>query len=215
MGMIKLKIEKGKGKVTPFGGIVLIRDLIKGLRIREYIDKNFPKPGPNAGKAASMKIISVILSMICGGRGFSDIEKIREDRVICEIFGFKNMVDISTINRFFNNVGSEALRALYKLSSEIVLKGLRVEGVKEVTIDQDATYTEVYKRDAKRNYKGKKSFSSLMSFIDGYGYCIDEEFREGNVSPGKGLLEQLKRVHSLLKRNNIRLSKFRSDLSGI
>ena len=30
-----------------------------------------------------MKVIPVILSMICEGRGFSDIENIKEDKVYC------------------------------------------------------------------------------------------------------------------------------------
>ena len=154
--------------------------------------------------------------MICGGRGISGVEKIVADKVICEMLNLDKVPDISTISRFCNRYGKEekAIGFLGDYLSEIGLEGLKREGIKEVSVDQDATYNEVYKREAKRCYKGFKAYSSLMCFIDELGYCIDEDFREGNVAPSKGLLSQLKKVHGLLERHGIKLSRYRSDSAG-
>jgi len=109
---------------------------------------------------------------------------------------------------------SESISVLGNLNQNIVIKGLKRENISEVTLDQDATFNEVYKSGAKYCYKKFKAFSSLMCFIDSSGYCIDEEFRNGNLSPQTGILSQLKRVHNKLSLEGIKISNLRNDSAG-
>jgi len=160
--------------------------------------------------------------MILGGSGFSDIDKIAKDVVIKNVCKMEKLPDSSTINRFYNKYGgsiddiavSDSIRAIGKLSSMTVIKGLKKQKVKSITLDQDATYMKTNKHDAKMCYKGFKAYSSMTCFVADYGYCIDEEFRNGNVSPSTGILQQLLRVDKLLKSNKIKLAHLRNDSAG-
>jgi hypothetical protein len=58
-GMIPIKLKESKEKITPFGGAIVLSELLKSLGIRDYIDKNLPLPKSNAGLLPSSKIIPV------------------------------------------------------------------------------------------------------------------------------------------------------------
>lgn len=222
MNKLPLKIEQCNEKITPFGGTVLVADLINQLGISNYLDQHLPSPCSNRGTMPSTKVIPVIMSLLCGGSSFSDIDKLSNDKALKRIWGFENILDSSTINRWFIDNGKTAgdiacgksIAEIGILSQNIAIKGLHQEGISEVTLDQDATFNEVYKTDAKYCYKKFKAFSSMMCFVDGMGYCIDEEFRNGNVSPQSGILSQLKRVQKRLEFKGIKISNLRNDSAG-
>ena len=221
MGKITLKIEKSKEKITPFGGAVLIGDLLEKLGLEEYIDSRLQKPRSNRGLRFSEKIVPLIASFMLGGSSFSDVDKLSGDMVLRKLLRMGNIADSSTINRSFLNQSvlreeesvaySEEIRVIGELSDEICLKMVKLLGLKEVTIDQDATYIEANKREAKVCYKGYKAYSSLMSFISEIGGCIGEETREGNVSASRGLLKQLRGVKEKLGKVGVKLSRYRTD----
>ncbi len=222
MNKLNYKFERSNDKITPFGGISLLIPLFEKLGIRDYLDKELDHPGSNRGKPPSSKIIPVIISMVCGGRSFSDIDKLSFDKVLSYISGIEDIPDSSSISRYFSNTESmfeavavnKTISKLGSLNYKIVKDALKRENLFSVTLDQDATYTEVYKRDAKYCYKKFKAYSSLMCFIGEGGYCIDEEFREGNVNAQVGILDQLQRVHKYLKSSGIKVSNVRNDSAG-
>jgi hypothetical protein len=157
--------------------------------------------------------------MILGGRGYSDVDKLKSDKALCEIFNLKVVPDSTTIGRFFKEYSGESLsvanstsiKAIGTLLSTIAIKSLKHLNKKEVTLDIDATYMQVYNEEAKICYKGFKSYSSLCCFVSDIGYCIDEEFMEGNISAVTGILSQLKRASDKLSLSGIKVSGFRSD----
>jgi len=221
MEKISLKIEKSKEKITPFGGAILIGDLFKKLRLRDYIDSKLPKPKSNRGLKFSEKILPLIGSFMLGGSSFSDVDKLSGDMVLQKILQMEKIAESSTINRSFLNqeilnedrriADSKEIRVIDELMRKVCLKLVKLLGLKEVTIDQDATYIKANKENAKVCYKGEKAYSTLMSFISEIGVCIGEETREGNVSPSTGLLEQLKKIKNHLEEIGVKLSRYRAD----
>jgi hypothetical protein len=220
MEKIALKIEKSKEKITSFGGGgVLLGGILKILRIAEYIDSKLPKPKSNRGLYPSKKLIPLIASFMLGGSSFSDVDKLLSDKTLQMLLQIDKIPESSVINRWFLNqdtygkdesvAKSKAIETVGNLSTSISMKILEIEGLKGVTIDQDATYIKVYKSEAAKCYKGYKAYSSLMSFVSEIGCCISEEFREGNISPTTGLLEQLKLVNRELSQKGIKLSRYR------
>ena len=73
MKRIALKIEKSKEKISPFGGSVLIFELLKNLGLIEKIDKYLPKKACNRGYKPYVKILSMIVN-------FNDFCKIVKER---------------------------------------------------------------------------------------------------------------------------------------
>jgi len=185
MNKLNYKFERSNDKITPFDGISLLMQLLEKLGIRDYLDKELDHPGSNRGKPPSSKILPVIISMICGGRSYSDIDKLSEDKVLSYISGIEEIPDSSSISRYFSNTESvldevainKTILKLGSLNYEIVKDALKREQPSSVTLDQDATYTEVYKSDAKYCYKKFKAYSSMMCFIGESGYCLDELLR--------------------------------------
>ena len=175
MNRLNIKVEQSNEKITPFGGAILLGDVIRYLGIAKHINKHLPNPKSNAGTAPSTKVIPALLSMILGGSSFSDIDKIGEDEVIKKICNLKRLPDSSTINRFYNKYGesfgdiavSDSIREIGRLSSRTVIKALKKQKLKSVTLDQDATYMKVQKYDAKMSYKGFHAYSSMTCFIAG------------------------------------------------
>ncbi len=161
------------------------------------------------GSSASAKIC-IILSMgylvffIEITSNNIDLNNIKEIKFVFLIFRFLGARSESVAD-------SEEIRVIGELLEEICLKLLRLLGLKEVTIDQDVTFIEVSKKEAKVCYKGYKAYSSLMSFISEVGICIGEETREGNVSASRGLLKQLKKINKKLKKKGLKLSRYRAD----
>ena len=213
MKKIALKIEKSKEKITPFGGSILLSDLYEKLKLREYIDSLFPAPGSNRGYKASDKILAILSSFMLGGSNIKEIDKLREDKSLRELLSLEKFPESSTINRWLLSSGKlkKSIKAINKLLDKLTAELLKKEGITGVTMDQDATYIEANKDEAKYCYKGNKAYSILMSFISGIGICIATEMREGNVSPSKGLLEQLKMCNEKLKKLDIKLLNYRAD----
>jgi hypothetical protein len=56
----------------------------------------------------------------------------------------------------------------------------------EVILDVDATEIEAEKQDAQWTYHHVQGYMPLVGYVD--GVCVGHEFREGNQSPGAGIL---------------------------
>jgi hypothetical protein len=65
---------------------------------------------------------------------------------------------------------------------------LRHDGISEYTLDADAMQIEAEKQEAHHTYQGVKGYMPLLGFLFETPICLQEEFREGNVSPGSGQL---------------------------
>ena len=65
------------------------------------------------------------------------------------------------------------------------------------TLDQDATLTNTYKRNALYCYKGFKAYQPFNTFWAEHGMLLHSEFRDGNVNAGFEQLRILKETLSL------------------
>ena len=82
-----------------------------------------------------------------------------------------------------------------------------------MTLDQDATFIETETSGALYNYKGRRSYEALNVYCPEYDLPVATEFRDGNVNPGYGQLEQLQGVLAHLP-EGVRKVKYRSDSAG-
>ncbi len=92
------------------------------------------------------------------------------------------------------------------MSRELVERYLRQEP-EEVVLDVDATEIEADKQEAQWTYNHVQGYMPLLGYVN--GVCVGHRFREGNQSPGVGILEFAQSCEAALpegKRIN-----FRSD----
>ena len=81
------------------------------------------------------------------------------------------------------------------------------------TLDQDATLTNTYKRNALYCYKGFKAYQPFNTFWAESGILLHSEFRDGNVNAGFEQLRILQEALNLLP-SDVKHAYLRSDSAG-
>ena len=98
-----LPIEFSDKKVTPFGGMSLMKQFIDKLELESYLKElSLPQPGSNRGYKSSEIVISYFLNIWTGASRFSHCNWLRGDEVLKDIFEFQDIPSQSTYSRFFN-----------------------------------------------------------------------------------------------------------------
>jgi hypothetical protein len=79
-----------------------------------------------------------------------------------------------------------------------------------VTLDQDATFIYTNAKNALYNYEKEKSYEAFNTYCPEYDMMVGTQFRDGNVPPGYGQLEELERTLSYMP-EKIKKVSLRSD----
>jgi hypothetical protein len=74
------------------------------------------------------------------------------------------------------------LEGLDRVRDKINGRLLKKDGIKEYTLDADATEIIGEKADALFTYNGNKGYMPMLGFLYETPLCIYDEFREGNVA---------------------------------
>jgi len=82
--------------------------------------------------------------------------------------------------------GQPGLRGLNKVRDKMNERILKRDGIKEYTLDADATEIIGEKADAFFTYNGNKGYMPMLGFLYETPVCLYDEFREGNVAPAYG-----------------------------
>ncbi len=87
---------------------------------------------------------------------------------------------------------------------------LRHGGVSEYTLDADVMQIEAEKQEAHWTYQGVKGYMPLLGFLFETPICLQEEFWEGNVSPGSGQRSFYQRCQARMSSGK-RIAFYRAD----
>ena len=100
---IDFEISYTSKDITPWGGMVFLRQMLQKIKFRELIDDNpdLPKSGSNRGYKSSTIIEEFITSIWCGANRFLHTEVTRHDVALGKILDWKNTPGQDTYKRFF------------------------------------------------------------------------------------------------------------------
>jgi len=187
------KIEKTEEELTAHGGLALMAEYNHGIGLRELADRHVPAPGSNRGYNASVFVDSMVLMLQGGGRCLEDLRELERESALMKLLRMDRLPDPDTIGDWLRRIGNPenggiGYLGLGKMRDEINNRILRHDGVKEYTLDADATQVIAEKHDARFTYKGVKGYMPMLGFLFESHVCILDEFREGNVSPGSDQL---------------------------
>jgi hypothetical protein len=87
------------------------------------------------------------------------------------------------------------------------MQGALEEEGEELILDVDATQIEAEKQEAKWTYQHVQGYMPLVGYV--HGICVGQEFRDGNVSPGAGILPFAQKCEAALPEG--KRIYFRSD----
>jgi len=188
------KIEITKERLTAHGGLALMAEFNHGIGLRGLADKYLPISESNRGFNPSLYIDSLILMLQGGGRSLKDIRELEYEEDLMKIVGRNNIPSPDAIGDWLRRMGSKesgrsGLAGLDKVREAINNRIMRRDGIKEYTLDADATEIIADKEEANYTYKWNKGYMPNLGFLYENNLCLYDEFREGNVAPAFGQKE--------------------------
>ena len=184
--MGELKIAYSDKKVTPWGGMKLLKDFIDHLQILPYLNElNIPQPNSNRGYDPTILILGFWLSIITGGNRFSHTDWLRYDTTLQSIFELDKLPSSSTYNRFFYKFDIEKNAQIFPQLQQWFMDQFKVGNF---IIDLDSTVITRYgnQEGSAIGYnpkkKGRKSHHPLMAFVDQTKMVANAWLRAGNTS---------------------------------
>ena len=185
--MVKeIQVEFTDKKVTAWGGMKLMKDMLDNIGIREFMGYlDLPKKGSNRGYEP-LHIIECFWTSIWIGAGrFSHSAYLRYDKVLQEIFGWKQAPSQSTYSRFFQKFSWQRNTEVFVPLQKWFVDNLKI---KNVTIDFDSSVITRYgeQQGSRVGYNpdkpGRASHHPLMAFIAETRMVANAWLRPGNTA---------------------------------
>jgi len=188
------KIETTRESLTAHGGLALMAEFNHGIGLRELVDRYLPVPGSNRGFNPSVMVDTLVLMLQGGGRSLEDLRELKNEEGLMKLIGHNEIPESDTVGDWLRRMGDpktgqlgfEGLDGVRDKLNERILKR---DGIKEYTLDADATEIIGEKADALFTYNGNKGYMPMLGFLYETPVCLLDEFREGNVAPAFGQKE--------------------------
>lgn len=184
--MVNLPIEFSDKKVTPFGGMSLMKHFLDSLGIRDQL-RTLPLPQGQSNRAYDpVHIIeSFWLSIWTGASRFIHADWLRYDTVLQSIFGFDTMPSQSTYSRFFNKFSDKRNTEVFPELHSWLIDQVRIP---EITLDLDSTVItrSGAQEGSAKGYnplkRGRNSHHPLIAFISQTRMVANAWVRPGNTA---------------------------------
>jgi len=191
--VLPFKLEVTRDTITSHAGLALLGEFCVGLDFLRSIDRYLPEPGSGAGYKASEYVFPLVLMLTGGGRSLEDIREIRGDEGLREVLPLKRVPSSDAAGDWLRRMGEgQGLEGLASANRRFLKRGLKYDGIKDYTLDIDATGIAAQKESAAMTYKGYTGYMPIVGNLAGNGLVVGDEFREGNESPGSRNLEFIK-----------------------
>jgi hypothetical protein len=182
--MGELKIEYSNKKVTPFGGMKLLKDFMDKIKILEDLKQvDIPYPRSNAGINPIDIIQGFWLAIYTGASRYIHADWLRYDSVLQEIFQIKRLPSQSTYSRFFHKFSWKRNSEVFPKLQQMFFNRVNIDNI---TLDLDSTVITRYgnQEGAKKGYNHKKpgrnSHHPLIAFIDQTKMIANAWLRSGD-----------------------------------
>lgn len=217
-----------KEDMTPWAGAALLVELYRKAGIEAAADRALPVKKSARGLKEGQMVESFVLLSALGGDCLEDIERLREDKGIEAMLGYRPPAP-ETARQWLDKFHDEGLMRERPLQGSFLpsesarLAGLketnrqviwtyaeRVSPGRQVTLDVDAHLVETAKANARYCYEGYKAFQPIEVSWAETGLVLRDEFRDGNVPASKDIKRVVDEAYEMLPPGSWRV-KVRSD----
>jgi len=194
-GILPFKIVPCNEPLIARSGLLLPYEMAKALKLPKVIDEELPNPGSGRGYKPSKFVIPLILMFHGGGKKLEDLREIKSEMSLRELLEMESLPASCTIGDWLRRMGeiSKGLSGLGKVNHHLVREVIGRDNRKGYTLDVDASIIESEKEEAKVTYKGEKGYQPQLGFLFETGLIIEDEFREGNIPAGAGMVDFIKK----------------------
>jgi Transposase DDE domain group 1 len=221
----KLILDTDKSIITSFAGLPLVLETMRALKLPEAIKELLHiKKRPVGFYAENDYVESLIALFAAGGSRLDDLTRMRSDKGLKELglsfpspesarfflyaFHDEQLLTQKPEHGAFIPAETEALRNLLKLQERLIEKTSHRPSV--ATIDGDATIIESAKEEARPTYLGEYGYQPVVNYWAEESLILADEFRDGNVPAGYGLLPSLRRSIEMLP-DSVTEVRYRAD----
>lgn len=190
---------------TPWAGAALLVDLFRKLELGRAADRVLSAKKSSKGLRPGQTVESFVLLSALGGEHVEDMEHIRNDAGLAAILGYQPPA-AETARQWLDSFHDESLMVgcpsqgsfippesgrlagLKEVNREMVWAYVRnFEPGLEITLDVDTQLIETNKAEARYCYDGYKANQAMEVCWGETLMVLADEFRDGNVSPGKDI----------------------------
>jgi Transposase DDE domain group 1 len=202
-------------EITPWGGMVFLKQMLQKIGFREVIDSNLdlPQSGSNRGYKTATIIEGFITSIWCGANRFLHTEVTRHDLTLGKIFDWKNTPGQDTYKRFFGKFNQATNQKVSAYFYSWIFDNFKFDNF---TLDIDSSVMTRYgeQEGAKKGYnpakRGRCSHHPLIAFIDDVKLVANMWLRSGDTSSANNFLSFLEDTLSKLKNKTVSLIRLDS-----
>jgi hypothetical protein len=202
-------------EITPWGGMVFLKQMLQKIGFRELIDKNedLPQSGSNRGYNTATIIESFITSIWCGANRFLHTEVTRHDKALGKIFDWKNTPGQDTYKRFFSKFTQARNHRVSQYFYCWIFDNFKFDNF---TLDIDSSVMTRYgvQEGAKKGYnpakRGRPSHHPLIAFIADVKLVANMWLRSGDTSSANNFLGFLEDTLDKLKNKTVSLLRLDS-----
>lgn len=202
-------------EVTPWGGMVFLKQFLEQINFSEQIQscKELPMPGSNRGCDLTTLIETFICSIWCGATRFSHTETTRSDRALSKIFGWKKNPGQDAYKRFFLKFSEATNIRISDYFFKWLINNYQFDNF---TLDIDSSVLTRYGQQdgAKKGYnpqkKGRNSHHPLIAFINDIRIIANFWLRSGDTSASNNFFAFLENTLEKLERKKVSLIRLDS-----
>lgn len=180
-----IKLEKSDEQLTSLAGLMVLEEMAEALGVWEQVDQHLRGPGSGRGYRPSAMVQPLVWMLHAGGRRLEDLRELRAEQGVLKAMGLRAVPDAGTVGDWLRRQGKSGVEGLERVNRELIRPVLESEG-EELILDIDATQIEADKQEARWTYQGVRGYMPLVGYVS--GVVVGHEFREGNASPGAGIL---------------------------
>ena len=195
-------LEETRRAVTPFGGLVVLIELMRRMRLLEAVRERLPfEYRSNNSSRPENILLAYLLGVAAGARRFSHLQMLRADRALQALCGVCAFPSDDTVRNFFGRFRAGEVHAFFPPLWQWFFA--RLPG-RECTLDLDSTVLQRYGRQegAVHGYnptrpKGRMH-RPLLAFVSSPVFVLHAWLRSGSASDNRGAIEFLNEAFGIL-----------------
>jgi hypothetical protein len=212
---MELKIAFTDKEITPWGGMVLLKNMLDQIGFAEVVDTcpSLPGPGSNRGYSPSTIIEAFLVSVWCGANRFLHTEVTRHDRALTRIFGWERAPGNDTYKRYFAKFTQRINQNVFEHFYQWFFSELRFD---RFTLDFDSSILTRYgqQEGAVKGYNpqkpGRASHHPLMAFVADSWMVANFWLRRGDSHAANNFVSFLEDTLNKLKDKQVGLVRLDS-----
>jgi hypothetical protein len=212
---MKYEISYTNKEITPWGGMVFLRQMLNKIGFREQIENCpfLPEQGSNRGYDPKTIIEAFLVSIWCGANRFIHTEITRHDEALRKIFEWEQAPAQDVYKRYFGKFTQGINQRISNYFYKWIFDNIHFDNY---TLDCDTSVLTRYgeQEGAKKGYnpqkRGRLSQHPMIAFISDVKLVANMWLRSGNTSSSEGFIAFLEDTFEKLSNKTISLLRLDS-----